>query len=246
MSNSQQVKKLNPEEVGLAMYKILKDSNTGWHNVLKGFLLSSDFLNIIKTLEELVKDDKRFTPPLKDVFKAFTACSYENLKVIIAGQDPYPQLGVADGIAFSCSKTDKKEASLRYIHGAIAKTVYNNEVDPASLSNDLSGWSKQGMLMLNTSLTTEVGKIGKHYDIWSPFINYLIDMLKSSTSSYIWVLLGKKSQELEELIGDNHTILKASHPASAAYAKAKEWDCNNVFNNINLHLEQDKLPKIIW
>lgn len=242
MSNTP--KKLNPEEVGLAMYKILKDSDAGWHNLLKSFLLSDDFIHIIKTLESLVNDDKRFTPPLRDVFRAFTECPFDKLKVIIVGQDPYPQLGVADGIAFSCSKTDKKEASLRYIHTAITSTVYNNEVDPATLSNDLSGWSKQGILMLNTSLTTEVGKIGKHYEIWDPFIKYLVDMLNSK--SYIWALLGKKSQELEELIGEHNTILKASHPASAAYAKAKEWDCNNIFNNINLHLKQDNLPQIVW
>lgn len=244
MDKTTQKKKLNPEEVGLVMYKILKDSNTGWHNLLKGFLLSDDFVNIIKTLENLVNDDKRFTPPLKHVFRAFTECPLDKLQVILVGQDPYPQLGVADGIAFSCSITDKKEASLRYIHNAIAKTVYQNEIDVTTMSNDLSSWSKQGVLMLNTALTTEVGKIGKHYDIWDPFIKYLIDMLNND--SYIWALLGKKSQDLEELLNDKQLILKASHPASAAYAKEKEWNCNNIFNNINLALEGQNQPKIIW
>lgn len=239
--------KIDPSEVAEKMNKILRDSGSGWHNLMKGYLVSNDFVKVLKTLEELVNDDKRFTPPLKDVFRAFTECPLDNLKVVIVGQDPYPQLGVADGIAFSCSKKDKKEASLRYIHKAIAKTVYNDEVDFNSLSNDLSGWSAQGVLMLNTALTTEVGKIGKHMDIWKPFIGYLIDMLNSIDKEVIFVFLGKKAQEYEELVDDiKHFILRASHPASAAYNKQKEWDCNDVFNKVNEILESREWPKIIW
>lgn len=238
---------IDPQDVGNKMYQILKGSETGWENLLKGFLLSEDFFKVLKTLEDLVNDDKRFTPPLKDVFRAFTECPLDNLKVIIVGQDPYPQLGVADGIAFSCSKKDKKEASLRYIHKAIAHTVYNDEVDAEVLSNDLSTWSNQGILMLNTALTTEVDKIGKHMDIWKPFIGYIIDMLNSRNEQYIFVFLGKKAQEFEELVDDvRHFVLTASHPASAAYAKEKMWDCSNVFNKINEILDAKELPRIIW
>ena len=237
----------DPLEVGKKLYEILKESNTGWHNLLKGFLLSQNFTNIFKTLEELVNDDKRFTPPLKEVFRAFTECPLDKLKVIVVGQDPYPQLGVADGISFSCSKKDKKEASLRYIHKAIAETVYNNDVDFESLSNDLSTWSNQGVLMLNTALTTEVGKIGKHMDIWKPFIAYLFDMLNHRDHEYVFVFLGKKAQYFEELVDDiRHFILRTSHPASAAYAKEKTWNCNDVFNEVNNLLETRKIEKITW
>lgn len=239
--------KINPSEVSDKLYNVLKESNTGWHNLLKGFLLSKDFVNILSTLENLVNDDKRFTPPLKDVFRAFTECPLDKLRVVVVGQDPYPQLGVADGIAFSCSKKDKKEASLRYIHKAIAKTVYNDEVDFNSLSNDLSTWSNQGILMLNTALTCEVKKIGTHIDIWSPFIAYLFDMLNSRDQELIFVFLGKKAQGYEDLVDDiRHFILKASHPASAAYNKQKEWDCSDVFNKVNGILESREWPKIVW
>lgn len=170
--------KLTPQEYASKMYEMLKPS--GWHNVLKGFLLSEDFVHIIKVLENCVAEGQRFTPPLKQVFRAFMECPYDTTNVIIVGQDPYPQLGVADGIAFSCGNTKKPEASLRYIFKNVNKTVYNDQKDVTTFDPDLSRWSKQGILMLNTSLTTEIGKIGKHIPIWDPFNKYLIDMLNAN------------------------------------------------------------------
>ena len=245
--------KLEASEIAHKMHGMLKetdnDKENGWNNLLKGFLVSDDFVTIIKTLEGLVNNEQRFTPPLRMVFRAFSECPFEKLKVVVVGQDPYPQLGVADGIAFSCGNTRKKEASLRYIHNAIARTVYDNS-DPKDLNPDLADWSRQGILMLNTSLTTEVGKIGKHFAIWDPFVKYLIDMLntKSITDKkpIIWVLLGKKAQEIEELLDDSQIILKASHPASAAYAREKVWNCDDVFNKVNSELEKLNSTKILW
>lgn len=241
--------KLDAAEVAQKMCNMLKSSNSGWHDLLKGFLVSEDFVTIIKTLENLVNDDIRFTPPLRMIFRAFTECPLDKLKVIVVGQDPYPQLGVADGIAFSCGNTGKPEASLRYIHRAIAKTVNGND-NTKDLSADLVEWSRQGVLMLNTSLTTEVGKIGKHFAIWDPFVKYLIDMLNARSINtkkpIVWAFLGKKAQELEDLLDDSQIILKASHPASAAYAREKMWDCNDIFNKINSELESLGSTKILW
>jgi uracil-DNA glycosylase len=241
--------KLDATEVADKMYKMLKSSDSGWHDLLKGFLVSEDFVTIIKTLEDLVNEDIRFTPPLRMIFRAFSECPLDKLKVIVVGQDPYPQLGVADGIAFSCGNTGKPEASLRYIHRAIAKTVYDND-NTKDLNVDLVEWSRQGVLMLNTSLTTEVGKIGKHFAIWDPFVKYLIDMLNSRSINakkpIVWAFLGKKAQELEDLLDDSQIILRASHPASAAYAREKMWDCNDIFNKINSELDGLGSTKILW
>jgi uracil-DNA glycosylase len=243
--------KLSVQEVSQKMYKLLKQSDSGWDNLLKGFLLSTDFDNAIETLYKLVEEGERFTPPLKTIFRAFETCPLLKLKVIVVGQDPYPQLGVADGISFSCGNTMKKEASLRYIHDAIARTVYDNKELSKDMSPDLIHWSNQGVLMLNTSLTTEVGKIGKHFHIWKPFTNYLIDMLNHVSvyehkSPFIWVFLGKKAQEFKELLHPSQIIIEASHPASAAYAKQKEWDCNNLFNRVNEELSKLHKSKILW
>jgi len=240
--------KLTPQEYASKMYDMLKPS--GWHDILKGFLLSEDFVTIITTLEKCVDEGQRFTPPLKQVFNAFMQCPYDKTRVIMIGQDPYPQLGVADGIAFSCGNTKKAETSLRYILHAVNDTVYESKKDVNTFDPDLRRWSNQGVLLLNTALTTEINKIGKHLDIWQPFIAYLVDMLNASYNDYVWVFMGKKAQHYEDLVDSvlsNTLLLQCSHPASAAYAKAHHWDCNNIFNAVNQHLkEQKKLPEIIW
>jgi uracil-DNA glycosylase len=96
--------KLDIEEIKQKMFDKLQPS--GWGKVLKPFIFSSDFDKIISQLAVLAKDGKRFTPPLKSIFRAFEECPIDQLKVVIVGQDPYPQFGVADGISFSCSNTN--------------------------------------------------------------------------------------------------------------------------------------------
>lgn len=245
MSN---IQKTTAEEYAKKLYEMLKPS--GWHDILKGFLLSEDFVKIMTTLEKCVAEDKRFTPPLKQVFNAFMECPYNKTRIIMLGQDPYPQLGVADGIAFSCGNTKKPELSLRYMLHAVNDTVYQGKKDTKTFDPDLRRWSNQGVLLLNTALTTEINKIGKHLDIWQPFIAYLVDMLNTSDNDYVWVFMGKKAQQYEDLVDNilnNTLLLQCSHPASAAYAKSASWDCNNIFNTVNQHLkEQRKLPEIIW
>ena len=232
------------KDVKSKLYESLKES--GWHNVLKGFLLSEDFDKILYALKDEVDDNKRFTPPLKQVFRAFQECPLDSLQVIFVGQDPYPQMSVADGISFSCSNTMKKEASLRYIHNAVSKTAYDGKVLPKDLSADLTPWANQGLLMLNTSLTTEIGKIGKHFSIWEPFTAYLFDMLSSMDKQLIWVFLGKKAEEYSEMVNDRHVKIVTTHPASAAYQKLQEWNCNDVFNKINAQLSENNQKIITW
>jgi len=137
------------KEVQMKLYERLKPS--GWGQQLKGFLLSDDFYSLLNKLLDQANDQKRFTPTMKQVFRAFEECPYDKLKVIIVTQDPYPYAGVADGIAFSCSNTGKIAASLKYIFKDIETNVY---LDGYEWNPDLARWSNQGVLMLNTALTT--------------------------------------------------------------------------------------------
>lgn len=218
---------------------------SGWAQKLKAFVNSSDMDKILETLYNLREDGKRFTPPLKHVFKAFEACPVDKLKVVMIGQDPYPHFGVADGLAFSCSITEKAQPSLKNIFEAIEQTVYDGmqlDQDP-----DLTRWSNQGVLLLNKGLTTQVDKPGTHYAVWHDFLMYTLDMISLTNSGLVFILLGKEAQELESVIGPTHHILKASHPASAAYTKTT-WDCNDVFNQANKLIELMNGPayRINW
>lgn len=244
MSNTQ---KPTPEEYAKKLYEMLKPS--GWHDLLKGFLLSEDFVHIMKVLENCVDEGQRFTPPLKQVFRAFMECPLDTVNVIMVGQDPYPTIGVADGIAFSCGNTRKMQPSLKFIFKAINKTVYSDKHDFTKFDPDLKRWANQGVLMLNTALTTEIDKVGKHISIWDPFIKYVVDMLNSRNQDYVWVLMGKQAQQYEDLIDNilcNTTILKCSHPASAAYKQDEDWNCNDIFRYTNECLNHNNKSKIIW
>ena len=234
---------INFEEVKLKLIEKLRLS--GWADKLKGFLQSSDFDKVLAELYRLREDGKRFTPPLKQVFRAFEECPYDKLKVIIIGQDPYPYINVADGLAFSCSMTDKIQPSLRNMFEAIEKTVYQEF--PTYQDPNLTRWANQGILLLNSALTCQVDKIGSHYNVWKEFIAYTMDILNYTDSGLIFVLMGKQAQELESMIGEHHHVIKVSHPASAAYTKTT-WDCGDMFNEINKIINGQNGPefKITW
>jgi uracil-DNA glycosylase len=228
--------KINKMESNIDKFKtqIKTDSEiSGWDSILNPFIDSSSFENVFVYLEAAVNHGLRFTPPFKDVFNAFKECSYDDLKVVIVGQDPYPQLGSADGLAFSCSKKGKAEKSLQYINKAIG-TDYT----------DLRIWANQGVLLINTAFTVEVNKIGSHYNLWKPFTNYIFGNINKHKKDTIFILMGKKAEEWETLLPDCK-ILKCSHPASAAY-KGGEWDHNDVFNKVNLELKKQDKPLINW
>lgn len=228
---------INLEEIKCKLIEKLISS--GWSTKLRGFMQSSDFDQILETLYQQREQGKRFTPPLKHVFRAFEECPEKNLKVIIIGQDPYPSMNVADGIAFSCGLTGRPQPSLKFIFQEVERTVYQDW--PTYQDPDLKRWANQGVLLINTALTCEIDKVGSHYNIWNDFIMYLLDMLNLTKSGLIFILLGAKAQELEAVLGQNHYVLKASHPASAAYNGGK-WDCNDVFNKANEILKQQNEP----
>ena len=221
---------------------LLKLEPSGWKPVLKSFIESSDFEMLILQLVRQTKDGKRFTPSLKQVFRAFEECPYKELKVVIVGQDPYPQFDVADGIAFSCSKSEAEQPSLKFVLDEIAKMYPHGYDRPL----DLTRWANQGILLLNTALTTEVGKIGKHYSIWKPFIAYLFDHLTWTNNGLIYVYLGKQAQEWADCVNDNNYKFFLSHPASAAYNAQSSWDSQDTFVKVQELVKKNFDYTITW
>lgn len=220
-----------------------KLESNGWDKIFKSFIFSSEFTDILSKLYTLSTEGKRFTPPLKQVFRAFEECPYDQLKVVIIGQDPYPTLGVADGISFSCSNTNKLQPSLKFILQEVDRTVYGNHVISEDL--DLKRWANQGILMLNTALTVEVGKIGSHYDIWKPFTAYLLDLLNNHNPGLVYVYMGKKAEEWSVLTGNNNHKFTVKHPASAVYNGSK-WDSDDIFNKISAIIKNENNYEITW
>ena len=233
------------EEIKIKLYEKLKPS--GWGDKLKTFIMSEDFDRILKFLLSEAQQGKRFTPVMKQLFRAFEECPYKDLMVVTISQDPYPQMRdgvpVSDGIPFSCSNTGVVEASLRYMFKEVEETVYK---DGYTWDPNLARWSNQGVLMLNCALTTTLGKTGQHYKIWEPFMTFIFDMLTRNNPNLVYVFLGKKAAEWSDSIPDNNHKIFASHPASAAYADAERWNSDDAFNKVNEYLQKAYNCKIVW
>jgi uracil-DNA glycosylase len=230
---------VNLEEIKIKLYDKLK--NSGWAYRLKTFILSSDFDEILQELYNQSVAGVKFTPPLKHIFRAFEECPFDEVKVVIIGQGPYPAFEIADGLAFSCNNKMQKE--LGYMFKAIEDTVY--PLKGYEWNQDLTHWANQGILLLNTALTTSVGKPGTHQDLWKPFIDQVLDSLTNGHTGIVYIFLGKAAQQWVEAVELNNHILTASHPASAAYATG-EWDCQDIFNQTNRILNGIHGKQIKW
>ena len=223
---------MNIKEIQEKFMNKLSDASespyTSWAETLWNTIHSKAFSDPLLELAKEVDNGKKFTPKFRDLLKAYEMCPYKKLKVIIVGQDPYPQEGVADGIAFSCSKTNKEQPSLRYIFDEL-QTQYPD----ATRDCDLSRWSKQGVLMLNTALTCEVDNIGAHVKIWKNW------------SSSIFAHTLAKAKPFAKMIPNDHNKHFVAHPAAAAYRGGK-WDSDNVFKKINENLINNGEEPINW
>ncbi len=237
---------INTKEIQEKLYERLKPS--GWAAHLKGFILSDDFKKILDKLLYESQDSRHWTPRISQLFRAFEECPYNELKVIMVGQDPYPHLiedkTVADGIAFSCGNTRVIQPSLKYILKEVEEQCYPQggyEWEP-----DLKRWSNQGILLLNTALTTTIGKTGTHYMLWQPFIVYVLDYLSWHNPGLIYAFLGKKAQEFMGGMTENNYKFIATHPASAAYNNAERWDSGNLFKKISEQLKKSNNLTVTW
>jgi uracil-DNA glycosylase len=219
---------------------------SGWAEILRVFLHSQDFDKILEKLHNEVVEDRRFTPGLKNVFRAFEECPWDKTQVVVIGQDPYFTIGVADGIAFSCGETRKAQPSLRYMLEGVNRTVPYEYRNSSDSDPDLTRWANQGVLLLNSSFTVQIGKPGTHYAIWNEFILNVIDQIDSKKENVVFVLLGKQAESFRIFIHNHHHVVIASHPASAAYKKQNEWDGDWIFNKINDYLIEHGKNPIIW
>lgn len=217
-------------------------SKAGWGIFMEDFVNSEDFNRLMQDL--MIKHSTEgLTPNIKEVFRAFTECPYHELNTVIVGQDPYPTPGVADGIAFSCGHTKKEQPSLRIIFDEIQNTVYGSK--PYSRDPDLTRWASQGVLMLNTALTTKPGKIGEHYKIWEKFTTYVFEKLSKEEKGLIYVFMGSEAKVWASFVSDDNYKIFCYHPASAVYSGG-QWKSNDMFNKVNQILEADGQFKITW
>ena len=203
---------------------------------------SEELYKILYKLEPLY--EKYTILPSKDkVFKAFTLCPYNELKVVMLGYDPYPQKDVATGILFGNKvDTETLSPSLQVIKDSLLEdsVSYPIKFDPT-----LESWAKQGILMLNSALTVEMNKVGSHTMLWRPFISSLLRNLSNSNTGLIYVLFGNQAQSFEPYINKNlNIIIKENHPAY--YARINEKMPYSIFEEISKLVKDRYRNSINW
>lgn len=184
-------------------------------------------------------------PSIKDVFKAFKLCPYNSCRVVFIGQDPYPQRGVAQGVLFGNS-SDTPENKLSPSLQIIKESVINFEIPHNLITFDptLESWAKQGILMINSALTTEVGRIGVHVMKWRPFMIAFLKQMSMINPGIIYVLFGSQAQILEPYISKNNYVLKIEHPAY--FARTNKKMPYHIWKDINKILYDLYGERIEW
>ncbi|MFZ9756294.1 MAG: uracil-DNA glycosylase, partial [Bacteroidia bacterium] len=150
-------------------------------------------------------------PKAEDVWKAFELCPFEEVRIVVLGQDPYHGFGQAHGLAFSVPKGLPEPPSLRNI---FKEFVADTGFAPPP-SGDLSNWARQGMLLLNTALTVRAGSPGSHADgRWDPFVNRVLEVLNGETRPIVFWLWGAHAQKRGDALSNpHHLVLRSAHPS---------------------------------
>lgn len=166
---------------------------------------------------------KSLCPAQSDVFRAFELCHLKDLKVVMLFQDPYPQKGVATGIAIG-NRKEVNEDNLSPSLKVVKEAVINLEIQHYCITFDqtLESWAKQGILMINSALTVEMNRIGSHVMMWRPFIAKLLKNLSEYDTAIVYVLFGRQAQTFKPYINSrfNH-IIEIEHPAYFARSGTK-------------------------
>lgn len=187
---------------------------------------------------------KTIFPPGNQIFAAFDYTTFEHVKVVILGQDPYHGQGQAHGLCFSVNKGIAVPPSLQNIYKEL-----KSDVDGFTIPNhgDLSHWAQQGILLLNTTLTVEKDKAGSHQGKgWEQFTDAVIQTISTQKEHVVFILWGNFAKGKIPLIdASKHLILTAAHPSPMAANRGGFFGCKH-FSKTNSYLLSHNLTPINW
>ena len=212
-----------------------------WDQVLEVIWNSNGF----KKFYNMIMDeyDKKIIYPPKDyIFNALKLTSYKDTKVVIVGQDPYHGEHQAHGLSFSVQKGVKLPPSLQNIY----KELESDLGVPPRSDGDLTGWAKQGVLMLNAVLTVEKDKAASHRNLgWEPMTDYIIKTLNKKEEPVVFILWGNFAKEKAKLITNpNHYIIISPHPSP--FSAYSGFFGSKPFSKTNDYLVSKGLIPIDW
>ena len=222
---------------------MLSNLNPSWQNFLSEELEKDNFLNLVQEVDEEYQNYICF-PPKDLIFSAFNHCAFEDVKVVIIGQDPYHGEGEANGLSFSVNDGVKIPPSLRNIFRELTDDL-GAIFTPTS--GNLEAWAKQGVLLLNATLSVRKDSPNSHKHLaWSRFTDAVIEKLASEKQQLVFLLWGSFAQKKGNKIDrKQHLVLESGHPSPMSANQGK-WFGNKHFSQTNAYLTSKGLQPIDW
>lgn len=214
----------------------------GWKKVLNDEFVQSYFKNLTEHIKTEKAQGKVIYPPGSQIFNAFDTTPFDNVKVVILGQDPYHGPGQAHGLCFSVQHPVPPPPSLvnmyKELHDDIGFRIPNH--------GNLTNWAKQGVFLLNASLTVRAGEPMSHSKIgWAQFTDAVIRKISEQKEHVVFMLWGKFAQEKKSLIDESkHLVLRAAHPSPLS-ANAGFFGCRH-FSKANEYLVSKGIDPVDW
>lgn len=198
-----------------------------------------------EALTEFVRQEyqqSRIYPPGSRIFAAFDACAFEDVKVVILGQDPYHGPRQANGLAFSVSDEVPLPPSLRNIY----KELQNDLGVPLPDTGDLERWARQGVLLLNATLTVRRGQAGSHQGKgWEEFTDATIGILAAEREHLAFILWGAYAQRKGAVIdSQRHLVIESPHPSPLSASRG--FFGSRPFSRANAYLQEWGKEPIEW
>ena len=218
------------------------DIEASWKQYLKSEFEKPYFAKLTEDVRNEYKNGLCF-PPAKLVFNAFNLCPFNKVKVVILGQDPYHELGQAMGLSFSVPDGIMLPPSLQNIY----KEIHSDLGKPIPTSGDLTRWAKQGVLLLNATLTVRAHEANSHQALgWQNFTDAAIAALSNHREHVVFMLWGGFARSKKRLIAANrHFIIESVHPSPLS-ANRGGWFGQHQFSRCNAYLKQQGLGEIDW
>jgi uracil-DNA glycosylase len=218
------------------------DIHESWKPYLKEEFDKPYFINLVHFVKSEYQKNTCF-PPGNEIFNAFNHCHFNDVKVVIIGQDPYHDIGQANGLCFSVNDGIKHPPSLINIF----KEIETDLGIAYPRSGSLERWANQGVLLLNATLTVRAHEAGSHQNKgWEVFTDAVIRIVSNNKEKVIFLLWGGFAKNKTKLIDKNkHFVLTSGHPSPLS-ANRGYWFGNKHFSKTNLLLNETKLPTINW
>ncbi len=213
-----------------------------WKKVLNEEFEKPYFAELSRIVREEYLGKTSVYPLPKNVFNAFEFTPFTEVKVVILGQDPYHGAGQAHGLCFSVQDGVRVPPSLQNIY----KEIKDDIGIEVPTGGNLERWAKQGVLLLNATLTVEAGKAGSHQGIgWEQFTDAVIQKISEGKENVVFLLWGKYAQDKGAHIDiSRHLVLKAPHPSPFS-AYTGFLGCKH-FSQTNDYLRDNRIKQIAW